>query len=225
MLHLDKEKFRVGMRTIKSGVAVGLCTAVQTFSWGFSYVGRFGRCLCVAWRLFIVTPSRYPSCRWQYGCRYLGGSLDLLSKIFWDWIFSVDFFGTIIAVIILITVCNILDLSTAIVGATATFSCFLQYRWYRKDHLRHPKGTGHNHRHFHRHRNQLPFARCPPNASRNLSICRKTRKPPSIGSLRVLFSFYSTDLSASIMSTCFSLRCMINMTTLENNADNRPEYR
>ena len=35
--------------------------------------------------------------------------------------FSVDFFGTIIAVIILITVCNVLDMSTAIVGATATF--------------------------------------------------------------------------------------------------------
>ena len=25
MIHLDKEKFRVGMRTTKSGVAVGFC--------------------------------------------------------------------------------------------------------------------------------------------------------------------------------------------------------
>jgi hypothetical protein len=77
----------------------------------------------------------------------------------------VDFFGTIIAVIILITVCNVLDMSTAIVGATATFLVvFYNIDDTEKDQLRYPKGTGYRHRYFHRHWGQLPML---PNAHPN----------------------------------------------------------
>ncbi|CZQ84480.1 FUSC family protein [Trichococcus ilyis] len=121
MLHLDKEKFRVGMRTTKSGIAVGLCVLL------FKLLDRGSPMLAGLAAVFALREDCKQS--FHHGIRRVGGNTvagilgvtliavkDLLGLDF-----SVDLFGTIIAIIILITVCNILDLSTAIVGATATF--------------------------------------------------------------------------------------------------------
>lgn len=121
MFHLDKEKFRVGMRTTKSGVAVGLCVLL------FKLLDRGSPMLAGLAAVFALREDCKQSL--HHGIRRVGGNtvagilaVTLIAvKDFLGLDFSVDFFGTIIAVIILIMVCNILDMSSAIVGATATF--------------------------------------------------------------------------------------------------------
>ena len=121
MIHLDKEKFRVGMRTTKSGVAVGFCVLL------FKLLDRGSPMLAGLAAVFALREDCSQSL--HHGIRRVGGNtvagflgVTLIAvKDFLGLDFSVDFFGTIIAVIILITVCNVLDMSTAIVGATATF--------------------------------------------------------------------------------------------------------
>lgn len=121
MIHLDKEKFRVGMRTTKSGVAVGFCVLL------FKFLDRGSPMLAGLAAVFALREDCSQSL--HHGIRRVGGNtvagvlgVTLIAvKDFLGLDFSVDFFGTIIAIIILITVCNVLDMSTAIVGATATF--------------------------------------------------------------------------------------------------------
>lgn len=69
----------------------------------------------------------------HHGIRRVGGNTVagvlgvtlIASQDFLGLDFSVDFFGTIIAIIyILITVCNIMDMSTAIVGTCRLFLSF-----------------------------------------------------------------------------------------------------
>ena len=121
MFHLDKEKFRVGMRTTKSGVAVGFCVLL------FKLLDRGSPMLAGLAAVFALREDCSQSL--HHGIRRVGGNtvagvlgVTLIAvKDFLGLDFSVDFFGTIIAIIILIIVCNVLDMSTAIVGATATF--------------------------------------------------------------------------------------------------------
>lgn len=101
MFHLDKEKFRVGMRTTKSGVAVGFCVLL------FKLLDRGSPMLAGLAAVFALREDCSQSL--HHGLRRVGGNtvagilgVTLIAiKDFLGLDFSVDFFGTIIAVIIL----------------------------------------------------------------------------------------------------------------------------
>ena len=101
MIHLDKEKFRVGMRTTKSGVAVGFCVLL------FKLLDRGSPMLAGLAAVFALREDCSQSL--HHGIRRVGGNtvagvlgVTLIAvKDFLGLDFSVDFFGTIIAIIIL----------------------------------------------------------------------------------------------------------------------------
>ena len=168
----------------------------------------------------------------HHGIRRVGGNtvagilgVTLIAiKDFLGLDFSVDFFGTIIAVIILSRsamswTCR--RLSSAQPRPSLSFSTILMIPkrsatlskgyWIPSSVLPSPLGS-------------TTCCQTRPKHHPKTEYLQQKNAQAAIHWLLARFS-YSTDLSASIMSTCFSLRCIINMTTLENNNESNPAYR
>lgn len=121
MIRLDTDKLRVGMRTIKTSVSVGLCVLL------FELLDRGSPMLAGLAAIFGLREDWKKSA--HFGVRRVGGNSIagglaislIVIKSSLDMDFIVDFFGTIIFIIILITALNTLTMSDVIVGASATF--------------------------------------------------------------------------------------------------------